>query len=274
MLGKDLTAFLSPRHEIVPAHLPELDITRPGALAPTLASTRPDVVIHAAAFTAVDECERQPEVAFRVNGEGTRYVAQACREAGLPMLYVSTDYVFDGEKPAPYVESDAPNPLGIYGRSKLEGERLVRELLERYWIVRTSWLFGPHGRNFVLTILERARAGTPLPVVNDQIGAPTYTVHLAAVLEAIITRGEYGIYHATSQGSCSWYEFARTIVHEAGMDESLVTPIPTSASDRLAPRPRNSRLAATHLQQQGLPLLPAWQEGLRGYLLRVGAIQN
>jgi dTDP-4-dehydrorhamnose reductase len=274
MLGHDLRALLSPRHEIIPASRPEVDITRPDALAPTIASTPPDVVIHAAAFTAVDECERQPEVAFRVNGEGTRHVAQACREAGLPMLYVSTDYVFDGEKPAPYVESDAPNPLSVYGRSKLEGEKHVRELLERYWIVRTSWLFGPHGKNFVRTILQQARAAEPLRVVDDQIGAPTYTVHLAAALEAIITRGEYGIYHATSQGSCSWYEFARTIVREAGMDESLVTPVSTAASDRPARRPRNSRLAATHLQQQGLPLLPPWQEGVRGYLLREGVVQN
>jgi dTDP-4-dehydrorhamnose reductase len=274
MLGQDLTAFVRPRHEIVPVDLPEIDITRADALPPCMASTRPDVVIHAAAFTAVDECERQPGVAFQVNGEGTRHVAQACRAAGLPMLYISTDYVFDGEKPAPYVESDAPNPLGVYGRSKLEGEKHVRELLEHYWIVRTSWLFGPCGKNFVRTILERVRADTPLRVVDDQIGAPTYTVHLAAALEAIITRGEHGTYHATSQGFCSWYEFARAIVREAGMDESLVAPIPTSASDRPAPRPRSSRLAATHMQQQGLPLLPPWQEGLRCYLLREGVIQN
>ena len=272
MLGQDLTAFVHPRHEIIPVDLPEIDITRPGTLGPCITESRPDVVIHAAAFTAVDECERQPDVAFRVNGEGTRNVARACREAGLPMLYISTDYVFDGEKPAPYVESDAPHPLSVYGRSKLEGEKHVGELLEAYWIVRTSWLFGPCGKNFVRTILERARAAMPLRVVHDQIGAPTYTMHLAAALEEIITRGEYGIYHATNQGSCSWFEFARTIVREAGMDESCVTPIPTSASDRPAPRPRNSRLAATHLEQQGLPLPPPWQEGLRCYLLREGGV--
>jgi dTDP-4-dehydrorhamnose reductase len=274
MLGQDLTGFVRARHEIVPVDLPEIDLTRPGMLEPCIATSRPDVVIHAAAFTAVDECERQPDAAFRVNGEGTRNVALACREAGLPMLYISTDYVFDGEKPAPYIESDEPNPLGVYGRSKLEGERHVREMLEAYWIVRTSWLFGPCGRNFVRTILERARAGTPLRVVDDQIGAPTYTVHLAAALEEIILRGEYGVYHATNQGACSWYEFACTILREAGMDASLVAPIPTSASGRPAPRPRNSRLAATHLQQQGLPLLPPWPEGLRSYLLREAGMRN
>jgi dTDP-4-dehydrorhamnose reductase len=272
MLGQDMTAFVCPRHEVVPADLPEFDITQPGALALCIASTQPDVVIHAAAFTAVDDCERQPDVAFRVNGEGTRNVALACREARLPMLYISTDYIFDGEKPTPYVEDDAPHPLGIYGRSKLEGEKRVREFLEAYWIVRTSWLFGPCGKNFVRTILERARAGTALCVVDDQIGAPTYTVHLAVALEEIILGGEYGIYHATNQGFCSWFEFARTIVREAGMEESLVAPIPTSASDRPAPRPRNSRLADTHLRQQGLSLLPPWQEGLRCYLLREGGV--
>jgi dTDP-4-dehydrorhamnose reductase len=274
MLGQDLATSVRPRHEVISVDLPEVDITRPDALPACIAATRPEVVIHAAAFTAVDECERQPDLAFRVNGEGTRLVAQACRDAGLPMLYVSTDYVFDGEKPAPYLESDAPNPLGVYGRSKLEGEKHVGEILAGYWIVRTSWLFGPHGKNFVATILQRARSGETLRVVDDQIGAPTYTMHLAAALEAIITRGEYGIYHATSQGVCSWFDFARAIVRAAGMDDSLVAPVATSASDRLASRPRNSRLAAGHLQQQGLPLLPSWQEGLRCYLLREGVIRN
>jgi dTDP-4-dehydrorhamnose reductase len=274
MLGQDVAAFARPRHEIVPADLPEIDITRPGALAACIHETRPDVALHAAAFTNVDECERQPDVAFRVNGEGTRNVARACREAELPMLYISTDYVFDGEKPTPYVEGDAPHPLNVYGRSKLEGEKHVGELLQAYWIVRTSWLFGPCGKNFVGTILERARAGTALRVVDDQIGAPTYTVHLAAALEEIITRGEYGIYHVTNQGACSWFEFARAILRETGMDESRVAPIPTSASDRPAPRPRNSRLAATHLEQQRLLLPPPWQEGLRCYLLREGGVRN
>jgi dTDP-4-dehydrorhamnose reductase len=274
MLGQDVAAWVRPRHEIVPVDLPEVDITRPGALAACIRDSQPDVVIHAAAFTAVDECERQPELAFRVNSEGTRHVAWAARQAGLPLLYLSTDYVFDGEKPTPYVEGDAPHPLSVYGRSKLEGERHVEELLQAYWIVRTSWLFGPCGKNFVSTILDRARAGTALRVVNDQIGAPTYTMHLAAALEEIITRGEYGLYHATNQGACSWFEFARTILREAGMDESRVAPIPTSASGRPAPRPRNSRLAATHLEQQRLPLPPPWQEGLRCYLLREGVGRN
>lgn len=268
MLGQDFTAWASPRHEIVPLDLPEVDITDADAVGRYAASAKPEAVIHAAAFTAVDECERRPEVAFAINAEGTRNVARATRLAGIPMLYISTDYIFDGEKPAPYVETDSPNPMGVYGRSKLEGERHVRELLEAYWIVRTSWLFGPYGKNFVGTILERARAGATLRVVNDQLGSPTYTVHLAAALEQILARGEYGVYHATNQGSCSWFEFAQAIVREAGMDESMVAPIPTSASGRLAPRPRNSRLANTHLEQQGLGLLPPWQEGLRCYLLR------
>ena len=229
---------------------------------------------HAAAFTDVDESERQPEKAFAVNAQGTRNVAQAARKAGIPMLYISTDYVFDGEKTEPYVEEDAPHPLGVYGKSKPEGEMAVRELVQYFWIVRTSWLFGPLGRNFVRTIAERARAGDKLRVVDDQVGAPTYTMHLVASLEQIVTRGGPGIYHATNQGHCSWFEFAKTIVEEAGLEASLVSPSPTLASGRQAPRPKNSRLACTRFIREGLVLLPPWREGLRRYLEREHLVRD
>lgn len=268
MLGQDFTALAAPRHEVLPLDLPEVDITDPGAVARCVADARPEAVIHAAAFTAVDECERRPEVAFRVNAEGTRNVALACRDTCVPMLYISTDYVFDGEKPSPYLEDDAANPLGVYGRSKLEGEKFVRELVPRFWIARTSWLFGPGGRNFVRTILEKAQAGGELRVVDDQFGAPTYTMHLAAALEEIVTKGGPGIYHTTGQGHCSWFEFARTILQEAGFSATRVVPIPTSASSSPTRRPKNSRLASTHLQAEGLSLLPPWEEGLHCYLER------
>jgi len=274
MLGQDFTALAAPRHEIVPLDLPEVDITNAGAVAGYVSSAQPDAVIHAAAFTPVDECERKPELASRVNAEGTRNVALACRDAGVPMLYISTDYVFDGEKAAPYVEDDAPNPLGVYGRSKLEGEKFVRELVPRFWIARTSWLFGPCGKNFVRTILEKAQTGNELRVVDDQFGAPTYTMHLAAALEEIVTKGGPGIYHTTGQGYCSWFEFARTIIQQAGFGVTPVVPIPTSASGRPAPRPKNSRLASTRLQKEGLGLLPPWEEGLRCYLEREPLIKH
>lgn len=274
MLGQDFTAWASPRHEIVPLDLPEVDITDGAAVRQYFTSTKPEAVVHAAAFTAVDECERRPETAFAVNAEGTRNVARAARDAGIPMLYISTDYVFDGAKPEPYVEEDAPNPLGTYGKSKLEGEKAVRDLVPRFWIVRTSWLFGPHGRNFVRTILERAKAGERLHVVDDQVGAPTYTMHLAAALEKIVTRGGPGIYHATNQGYCSWFEFARAIVEQAGLDPAIVSPIPSSEMKRPGPRPKNSRLDSTKLQSEGMSLLPPWQEGLRRYLEREPLVGN
>jgi len=268
MLGRDLTARLVSRHEVIPADLPEVDITDLPAFQEVVIRQKPQAVIHAAAFTAVDECELQPAEAFRVNAEGTRNVALACRQARIPMLYVSTDYVFDGEKTEPYVESDSPNPINIYGRSKLEGERYVSDLIDRFWIVRTSWLFGPLGKNFVKTILNAARRGQSLRVVNDQVGSPTYTVDLAAALEQILEKGGPGIYHVTNQGHCSWYEFAEEILRQAGLEGISLTPIPTSASGRPAPRPRNSCLANTRLQQEGLDLLPPWQDALRRYLLR------
>ena len=274
MFGQDFTAWAAPRHEIVPLDLPEVDITDGAAVGRYFTSTKPEAVVHAAAFTAVDECERRPEAAFAVNAEGPRDVARAARDAGIPMLYISTDYVFDGAKLEPYVEEDATNPLGTYGKSKLEGEKAVRDLVPRFWIVRTSWLFGPHGRNFVRTILERAKAGERLRVVDDQQGAPTYTMHLAAALEKIVTRGGPGIYHVTNQGYCSWFEFARAIVERAGLDPAMVSPISSSAWGRPAPRPKNSRLANNKMQSEGMDLLPPWQEGLRSYLEREPVVGN
>src|ERR1700682_1166287 len=175
MLGQDLMLHLAARHEVLGLERAEADITSADQVLRAVKTKDPEVVIHAAAFTAVDDCERWPELAFQVNAEGTRNLAMACREWHLPVLYVSTDYVFDGEKPTPYVEEDTPNPINVYGRSKLQGERYLRDLLERYLIVRTSWLFGRNGRNFVRTILSKARRGEPLRVVDDQIGSPTYS---------------------------------------------------------------------------------------------------
>jgi len=274
MLGRDLTSHLQARHQVVPADLPQVDITNLGLLQPTFASTQPDVVVHTAAFTAVDDCERRPDLAFQVNAQGARNVALACRSASLPMLYLSTDYVFDGQKPTPYLEDDLPNPLNVYGRSKLQGERHVTELLPAAWIVRTSWLFGPWGKNFVRTILQRAQQGESLRVVDDQIGAPTYTMDLAEKLEQIMMRGKPGIYHVTNLGYCSWFEFAQEILRQAGLSHVPLFPIPTSASDRPALRPPNSRLAHTRLECEGLGLLPPWQDALTRYLLREGHAQG
>jgi dTDP-4-dehydrorhamnose reductase len=273
MLGRDLSALLQVRHEVVGADLPEVDITNLQLVQAEILGAGLDAVIHTAAFTAVDDCEQRPEVAFQVNAEGTRNVAMACRESSVPLLYISTDYVFDGRKPTPYVENDIPNPLNVYGASKLQGEKYVAELLPAAWIVRTSWLFGPMGKNFVRTILERARRGNPLRVVEDQFGAPTYTVDLADKLEQIVMKGKPGIYHATNRGCCSWFDFAGEILRQAGLCHTPLVAIPTSASDRPALRPRNSRLAHRRLESEGLGLLPPWQDALKRYLERESQAQ-
>jgi dTDP-4-dehydrorhamnose reductase len=269
MLGRDLVSCLEARHCVLPLTRKEGEITDPTLLDRAVDKAEPDVVIHCAAFTAVDDCELQPELAFKVNAEGTRNVARACRRRGIPILYLSTDYVFDGQKPEPYVETDRPGPLNTYGKTKLAGEEGVKELAARFWIVRVSWLFGPWGRNFVRAILEQAHTGQPLRVVADQVGAPTYTVDLAEKIEAIFSRAEGGIYHVTNRGYCSWFEFAKEILRQAGLDHITVSPIPSSALDRRARRPLNSRLANTQLEASGLGLLPDWKEAVRSYLLRV-----
>jgi len=268
MLGRDLSAHLEPRHQVVPADLPEVDITDLGLLQRTFAAAQPDAVIHTAAFTAVDECEHRPDLAFQVNAEGTRNVALACRQASLPLLYISTDYVFDGRKSTPYLEHDPPNPLSVYGRSKLRGEEHVQELLPTAWIARTSWLFGPLGKNFVRTILQHAQRGEPLRVVDDQFGAPTYTMDLAEKLEQLVTKGKPGTYHVTNRGYCSWFEFTQEILRQAGVSHVPLIAIPSSALDRPAPRPRNSRLAPARLESEGFDLLPPWQDALTRYLVR------
>lgn len=282
MLGRDLALVLGERHSVIPVGRAQADITDAAGVLRALEAAAPDVVIHSAAFTAVDECERKPEIAFRVNGEGTGNVAAACKALRVSLMYVSTDYVFDGLKPDPYVENDPPNPINVYGKSKLEGERRVMELLDRFWIVRVSWLFGPTGKNFVRTILGLARGGGPLRVVDDQTGAPTYTADLAGKMQQIIERGKSGvavgnrtgIYHVTNQGYCSWFEFAREAIRQAGLGDTPVLPIRTDESARPARRPTSSRLANAHLESEGLGMLPPWQDALARYLSRAEVLSQ
>lgn len=268
MLGKDLLPLLRERHEPVGITRTEADITDELQVRHAIQGTSPEIVIHAAAMTAVDDCELRPELAFKANAEGTRHVAAACAELGVPMFYVSTDYVFDGEKAEPYVETDQTHPVSIYGKSKLEGENHVRTLLSRFWIARTSWVFGPFGKNFVEAILGKARQGATLRVVDDQVGCPTYTADLARKIVEIIELGRPGLYHISNQGSCSRFEFACEILRQAGIDPALVLPVPTSASDRPARRPMNSRLANRKLEEEELGLLPDWKDALCRYLRR------
>jgi dTDP-4-dehydrorhamnose reductase len=265
-LGRSLQQALS-TNELLLIDLPEHDVTDP-SIAGTIADFQPDLVIHAAAMTDVDGCERDPDGAFKVNAVGTGNVADACRLCDAALLYVSTDYVFDGTKGEPYLESDEPNPICVYGRSKLAGEHLVSDLLTRYHIVRTAWLYGPGGRNFVTKILELAAHREELSVVTTEVGSPTYAPDLAAAIARLIEHPLYGTYHLVNEGSCSRFEFAETILEYAGKGDVVVHGV--QHYERPAAVPANAALrnfsASTRL---GITLRP-WQQALRAYFEDLG----
>jgi len=245
----------------------ELDVTDLEAARRIVSGVKPDAVIHAAAYTKVDQAETEQDEAYRVNAAGTRNIALAAEEAGARLCYVSTDYVFDGTADQPYREYDQPHPLSVYGKSKLAGEEFVRSLSSKYFIVRTAWVYGEHGQNFVKTMLRLAREQDELRVVHDQIGSPTYTVDLAEFLLELVRTDYYGIYHATNTGSCSWYEFAQAIFAEAGIDVK-VDPITTDQFPRPAKRPKYSVLDHMAIRAHGLTDLRHWREALRAYFHR------
>jgi dTDP-4-dehydrorhamnose reductase len=244
-----------------------LDITNPQMVWQELSRQRPEVVINAAAATRVDDLESDPEVALRVNGLGPRNLAVACRRLGVKLIHISTDYVFDGAKPEPYVEWDATGPLSVYGRSKLLGEEWVRQQCADHFIVRTAWLYGLPGPNFVTAILARGRSLPPdgeLKVVQDQRGTPTSAEALAVQLLALAPTEAFGTYHATCQGDTTWYDFACLILEAAGINVR-VTPCTTSEFPRPAPRPANSVLDNCLLQASGLDLMPSWQAAYKQF---------
>lgn len=247
------------------------DITKKEKVKAVFKKTCPDIVIHSAAWTDVDGCERDEEKARLINCQGTANIAEACKESGAVCLYISTDFVFNGQKTAPYTEDDATAPLNVYGRTKLEGERVLQDTLTRYFIVRTSWLFGPHGRNFVDIILDRAEKKEPLRVVMDQLGSPTYTKDLAAAIARLLSLAGgrddlYGIYHITNRDSCSWFRYAEEILRIAGMNGVAITPLTSAELDRPATRPVMSVLDNAKFGALAGRELRPWQEALRAYL--------
>ena len=227
MLGSVLVPGLQPEHQVYGVDQKEFDISQESAVTSAFRELRPEFVFHLAALTDVDGCESNPGKAEQVNSVGTRNVARACAEIGAGMLHVSTDYVFDGRGNRPYREDDAPNPLSAYGLTKLRGERHVQALVARHMIVRSSWLYGPRGKNFVSTILKAARERAELRVVSDQRGSPTYTRHLAGKLRELMAAQVYGVFHVTGSGNCSWFEFAEAIVQLGGYPQVRVLPIST-----------------------------------------------
>ena len=264
-LGVELLDVFGHDHDVVGLDLPEWDITKPDG-ARAITDARPVWVVHAAAWTDVDGCERDPERAYLVNGEGTRRVAEACRTVGAGMVYLSTDYVFDGQKGAPYLETDLVAPASNYARSKVAGEEAVRALAPRWAVVRTAWLFGVSGKNFVKTIVEKGATGGPLRVVDDQVGSPTYARDLAGAIEQLVSRELTGTYHVTNAGSCSWYAFARAILKEAGLAHVPVAPMTTAELGRPAPRPAFSVLANHAWSAAGLRPLRPWPDALAAML--------
>jgi dTDP-4-dehydrorhamnose reductase len=259
-LGRDLVAAFTDHDAAATTH-GQLDVADRDAVLATITELHPDAIVHAAAWTDVDGCETDPDRAFRVNALGTRHVAEGARLVGAHVAYVSTDYVFDGTGERPWVEWDEPAPLSVYGRSKLGGER---ELDPGATIVRTSWLCGAHGRNFVKTILGAAVRRDELTVVDDQHGCPTFTSDLAGAIRRLVVARLPGTFHVTNQGPATWFGFARAIVAAAGLDPDKVRPIATAELQpaRPAPRPANSVLDNAALRLSGLPLLPDWHDPL------------
>jgi len=266
-LGADLEKELagSGGHEVICLGRDRLDVTRPEQAQEAVAAVRPDAVVHAAAATNVDRCELEPDGAYLVNALGTRNMAAAAARAGAKLVYISTDYVFDGRQKKPYTEFDPPAPLSVYGKSKLAGEKYAAAFSGRFFIVRTSWLYGRRGNNFVQTMLKLAAAQPEVTVVNDQVGTPTFAEDLARCIGALIQTELYGIYHASNSGACSWFDFARAIFRLAGLDPGRVRPISTAQLNRPAPRPAYSVLDNYCLRLQGLPDLRPWKEALEEF---------
>lgn len=226
----------------------------------------PDVVIHCAAYTSVDKAEEHREVCHKINVLGTRYVAQECREIGAKMVYISTDYVFDGKGDKPFEVYDKPNPINYYGQTKYEGELEVQKALKASFIIRTSWVFGINGSNFIKTILNLAKYKDEISVVSDQIGSPTYSYDLANLITQMIQTEKYGIYHATNEGYCSWYEFACEVFKVAGVNIK-VNAIKSEDFPTKAKRPKNSRMSKVKLDAKNFSRLGSFNDALKKYIL-------
>jgi len=243
----------------------QLDITNYKQCLTQIERVKPDIIIHCAAYTAVDQAESEKDKAFLINEQGTLNLVKASHTQNCKFVYISTDYVFDGLSASPYEVDDTPNPQTIYGQTKLAGERVVQQYHEKYFIVRTSWVFGQYGHNFAKTMLKLAAQGKPISVVNDQIGSPTYTYHLAQFIYNLIETEQYGVYHATNSGQCSWYDFASYIFEKSTIDVAL-TPCTTEQFPRPAKRPAYSVLSDKQVKLSGLPSLPHWKQAVDHFI--------
>ena len=268
-LGWDVIRLLEQRG--VPCRgvdIEDFDLTDGAAVRAYVEDYQPDVIVHCAAYTAVDKAESQPEVCAAVNGDGTMNMVRAALAVGAKLVYISTDYVFSGEGDEPWTEESPYNPRNVYGLSKLQGEMAVRAMMKRYFLLRTSWVFGLYGRNFVRTMIQLGRERPEVRVVDDQIGAPTYTADLARVICDLIPTEKYGIYHVCNEGAMSWAKFADMIMDKKGL-RCRVIPVTTEEYPTPARRPHNSRMSMEKLKQSGIAPMPAIEDALDRYLLEM-----
>ena len=265
MLGHDLIEVLKDKHELLLTTSKTLDITDGDSVMDFIVKSNPDIVINSAAYTDVDGCESNPDLAYNVNGEGVKNLALACREVDCPLVHISTDYVFNGQNDRPWVEDDEIGPISIYGKSKLKGEEHIKEILEKYFIVRTAWLYGVNGRNFPRTMLELAQNHSEITVVYDEVGTPTYTPDLAKGISKLIETDYYGTYHLTNSGNCSWCEFARYIFEVADVDVNVI-PVTASEFARPAPRPSYSVLENRNWVENGFEPLRNYKDAIKEYI--------
>lgn len=268
-LGYDVVNELTKRgHIAIGTDIEEMDITDQNSVQTVIKETSPEAVIHCAAYTAVDAAEDNEDICRKINAEGTGNIAKVCRELDIKMIYISTDYVFDGKGERPWEPDDERNPLNVYGQTKYEGELAVQKNLDKYFIVRIAWVFGVNGKNFIKTMLNLGKTHDSLTVVNDQFGSPTYTYDLAKLLVDMAESDKYGIYHATNEGICTWYEFACEIFKQAGMNVK-VSPVSSAEYPSKAKRPSNSRMSKEKLMKNGFERLPVWQDALSRYLKEI-----
>jgi dTDP-4-dehydrorhamnose reductase len=270
MLGSDLTLQLGNGHFVIGMSSSDCDITLPEDCRRAVAECSPDVVVNAAAYTDVDGCETNRERCFAVNAEGVKNIASACRKKGVLVVHFSTDYVFDGSKKTPYFEEDNPSPINMYGSSKLQGERFLREASDSWLLIRTSWLYGLHGKNFVKMIMEKSSAVNNLEVVNDQVGSPTYAADLATAVKILIEAGKTGTYNFTNRGQCSWHEFACRILQLAGRDDIHINAISSKNLKRAALRPAWSVLSTAKYFKETGKNIRYWDIALNDYLIIMG----
>ena len=267
-LGSDVVKELLKRgYSTLSPNRSEFNLCSEDSIRNYILNSNCEAIVHCAAYTQVDKAEDEKDLGIKINATATKHIVKCAKILDIPMIYISTDYVFDGTKDGKYTENDETNPINIYGESKLAGEKYVQEILDKYYIVRTSWVFNINGKNFIETMLRLSKANNQLSIVNDQIGSPTYTKDLSRLLVDMIETNKYGLYHATNEGYCSWYEFADTIFKLANINIDIKAINSNEYASR-AKRPLNSKLSKDKLIEFGFKPLPHWEDALKDYLIR------